>query len=117
MSKRFPFLLGREKSHIGGVYQYGSISVSFLESIYGGRFGAVSTKNHDSTFFRVFGIGNSKERIISLGCVRNPTHCGEKVNLFLEIIFSSSVKSFFLRLCLIFQNFVRSKKKWKYYKK
>ena len=103
-------------SHIWGIPRYGSIPVSLLESIYGGRFGAVSTKNRDSSLFRIFGIGNSKERFISLGCVRNPTHCGEEIKLFLEIIFSSQREKFFLRICLIFQNFVRSKK-WEYYKK
>jgi hypothetical protein len=115
----------RGKGHIGGVYQYGSISVSILESIYGGGFRGFPPQNHDSTkkkkrtwggiFSKAFGCGSFGERFISLGGGRQTSILGNKIisrnNIYLST--GNSRSSAFVN----FPKFVRSKKKWKYYKK
>ena len=123
MSKRFPFLLGREKSHIWEIPRYGSISVSVSMASYGGGFGGFPPQYRDRSkkkkrmwdgiFPKVFACGNFGERFISLGGGRKR----KEIKLFLEIIFCCPVKNLVLPLLLTFLNFVRSKKKWKYYKK
>ena len=77
MSKRFSFLLGRKKSHIGEIYQYGSISFRSTSFTYGGGFRGFPPQYRDRTkkkerswdgfFSKVFGCGNFGERLISLG--------------------------------------------------
>ena len=95
MNKRFPFLLGREKSHIWGLLRYDSTSESFLETIYGGGFGGFPPQYRDRSkkkkrmwdgiFPKVFACGNFGERFISLGGGRKTRH--QELNIFLEILF------------------------------
>ena len=114
------------KGHIGGVYQYGSTSVSLLESIYGGGFGGFPPQNHDSTkkkkrtwdeiFSKAFGCVSFGERFISLGGGRKTSILGNKIisrnNIYIPLGNLRSSSAF-----VNFPKFVRSKKKWKYYKK
>ena len=125
MSKRLPFLLGREKSHIGGVYQYGSICLRSTSLTYGGSLEDSPPQYRDRTkkkkrtwggiFSKAFGCGSFGERFISLGGGRQTSILVDKIisrnNIYIPL--GNLRSSAFVN----FPKFVRSKKKWKYYKK
>ena len=75
MSKRFSFLLGRKKSHIGEIYQYGSISFRSTSLTYGEGFGGFPSQYRDRSkkkkergmdFSPKFSVAEILERDLSL---------------------------------------------------
>ena len=118
MSKRFSFLLGRKKSHIGEIYQYGSISFRSTSLTYGEGFGGFPSQYRDRSkkkkrtwdgiFSKAFGCGSFGERFISLGGGRQTSILVDKIisrnNIYIPL--GNPGSSAFVN----FPKFVRSKK-------